>query len=76
MRLFGDVDAPNHYTKAEIDDTGNGLPTLVLNTYTKTGTDTLYTNYPSLWFTAAFYAKTETDSTLSGYTTSTFLQQN
>ena len=40
-----------------------------LNTYNKTEVDTfLYTNYPSLSFTADnFYAKTEIDSTRSAY---------
>ena len=65
----------NHYTKAEIDDIGNGLPTLILNPYTKTEADNLlYTTYPSLSCIADnFYAKTEIDSTLNAYTTSTQL---
>ena len=64
-----------HYTKAEIDDIDNELPALIVNTYTKTEVDNLlYTNYPSLSCIADnFYAKTETDSTLSAYTTSTEL---
>ena len=39
----------NHYTKAEIEDIDNELPTSILNTHTKTEVDNLfYTNYPSL----------------------------
>ena len=47
----------------------------MLNTYTKNEVETLlYINYPSLSFIADnFYAKTEFDSTLSAYTTSTQL---
>ena len=69
---FPNIDLSNYYTKPEVDDTDNELSTLILNTYTKTEVDTpLYTNYPSLSFTVdTFYSKTETDSTLSDYTTS------
>ena len=33
--LFSDTDLSNYYTKAEIDDLGNELSTLLLNTYTR-----------------------------------------
>ena len=79
---FPNIGLSSYYTKPEVDDIDNELSTLILNTYTKTEVDTLlYTNYPSLSFTGDnFYSKTEIDSTLSGYTTTTqlyddFLQQ-
>ena len=34
--FFPNIDLINYYTKTEIDDLGNELPTLVLNTYNKT----------------------------------------
>ena len=34
--LFSDIDLSNYYTNIEIGDIDNELPTLVLNTYTKT----------------------------------------
>ena len=48
------------------------LPTLILNTYTKTEVDNLlYADYPSLSFIVDnFYSKVEIDPTLSDYTTS------
>ena len=70
--LFPNIDLGNYYTKSEGDDIDNGLPTLILNTYTKPEVDNLlYTNYPSLSFIVNnFHSKTETDSALSDYTTS------
>ena len=58
--LFSNIDLSNYYSKFEIGDIGNELSTLIVNTYTKTEIDTLlYTNYPSLTFTADnFYSKT------------------
>ena len=73
--LFSNIDLSNYYTKSEVSDIGNEISTLILNTYTKTEVDTLlYTNYPSLSFIGYnFYSKTETDSTLSDYITTTQL---
>ena len=71
--LFPNIDLNSYYSKTEVDDIDNELSTLVLNINTKTEIDTfLYTNYPSLSFTADnFYSKAEIDSTLSDYITST-----
>ena len=67
--LITNLNLVNYYTKNQIDS-------LIYNTnlvdyYTKNEVDTLlYTNYPSLTFIADnFYSKTETESSLSGYTT-------
>ena len=70
--MFPNIDLINYYTKSEIDDIDNELPTLILNTYTKTEADTLLCiNYPSLPFAVDnFHPKTEIDSSLSDYTTS------
>ena len=67
------IDLSNYYSKIEVDDIDNELPTLISNTYTKTRIGTLlYTNYPSLTFIIEnFSSKTEIDSTLSDYITST-----
>ena len=49
--LFPNTDLSNYYTKSEADGIDNELPTLILNTYTKTEADTLlHTNCPSLSF--------------------------
>ena len=71
--LFSDIDLSNYYSKIEVGDIGNGLSTLISNTYTKTEIDTLlYTNHPSLSFIVDnLYSNTEIDSTLSDYITST-----
>ena len=71
--LFSNIDLSNHYSKVELDDTDNELSALKLNTYTKTKIDTLlYTDYTSLtFFIDNFYSRTEIDSTLSDYITST-----
>ena len=63
--LFSNIDLSNYYNKSEVDDIDTGLSPLILNTYTKTGVDTLiYSNYPSLPFTVDnFDSKTEIDST-------------
>ena len=73
--LVANIYLSNYYTKPEVDHIDNELSTLILNTYTKTEVDTLvYTNYPSLSFIGDnFLFKTEIDSTLSDYTTTTQL---
>ena len=49
--LFPNIDLNNYYTKIEVDDIDNELPTLIFNTYTQTEIGTpLYTNYPSLTY--------------------------
>ena len=70
--LFSNIDLSNYYTKSEVDDIGNGLPTLILNTYTETEVDTLlYTNSISRSFIVDnLYSRTEIDSTPGDYTTS------
>ena len=70
--LFSNIHSSSYYIKFETDDIDNELSTLILNTYTKTEVDTLlYANYPSLpVIVGNFYSRTETDSSLSGYTTS------
>ena len=41
VELFGYFDIPNFYNNNEIDAIGDGLPSLLLNTYTKTEVDNL-----------------------------------
>ena len=43
IELFGDLDIPDFYNKTEIDAIGDGLSSLILNTYTKTEADNLLT---------------------------------
>ena len=50
--IGSNIDLSNYYTKSEIDDIDNGLPTLILNTYTKTEVDTLFINTSSQHFSA------------------------
>ena len=70
--LCSNIELSNYYTKSDVDDIDNDLSTLLLNSYTKTEIDTfVHTNYTSLSFIVEnFYSNTETDSTLSDYTTS------
>ena len=42
---FPNIDLSNYYIKTEIDDLDNGLPTLVLHTYSNSELDTLFTYY-------------------------------
>ena len=44
VEFFCDLDIPNHYNKIEIDATGDELPALILNTYTKTEVEALIPN--------------------------------
>ena len=41
--LFPNIDVSNYYSNLEVDDIGDGLSTLLLNTYTKTEIDTQLT---------------------------------
>ena len=43
--LFPNTDLSNYYTKTEIGDVDNELPTLILNTYNKSEIDTRFTDY-------------------------------
>ena len=72
------MDLNNYYTKSEVDDIGNELFTIILNTYTKNEVDTLvYTNHTSLSFLVDnFYSTTEIDSSLSDYTASAQLHND
>ena len=44
VESFGDLDIPNFYNTNKIDAIGDGLSSLVLNTYAKTEVDNLLTN--------------------------------
>ena len=46
--LFPNIDLSNYYTKSERGDIDNELPTLILNTYTKTEVDTQLTDYATI----------------------------
>ena len=50
--IVSNIDLSNYYTKTEIDDIDNELPTLILNTCTKTQADTLLFNSSSQSFSA------------------------
>ena len=78
----------NHYTKTEVDAIIDELSALILNTYTKSETDTqltdymtslaisetLMNNYTSIpLLVASFYDKTETDNLLADLVTTDYL---
>ena len=48
--LFPNIDLSNYCSKTEVDDIDNGLPTLILNIYTKTEIDTQLTDYTSITY--------------------------
>ena len=72
MSFFCDLDIPNFYNKTEIDVIDDELSALILNTYTKTWVEALTSNINL----TDYYTKTETDTTLSDYSTITYLQGN
>ena len=53
--IVPNIDFSNYYTKSEIGDTGIGLSTLILNTYTKTEVDTLIFTSSSIFFNHITY---------------------
>ena len=72
IEFFGDLDIPNFYNKTEIDAIDDELSALILNTYTKTEVGALISNTNL----TDYYTKTEIDTTLSDYSTVTYLQGN
>ena len=44
-----------HYTKSEVDDIGNELSALILNTYTKTEIDTALSDYSAISYLQGSY---------------------
>ena len=72
VEFFGELDIPNHYNKTEIDAIGDELSALILNTCTKTEVEALISNISLTYY----YTKTEIDTTLSDYSTITYLQGN
>ena len=69
------IDLSNYYTKTEIDDLGNGLSTLILNTNNKRKTDILLTGYYNIGYlntqfglkanSLNTYAKSEVDNIIN-----------
>ena len=72
VEFFGDLDIPNFYNKTEVDAIGDELSALILNTCTKTEVEALIYNITLTYY----YTKTEIDTTLSGYSTSSYLPSN
>ena len=48
--LFSNIDSSTYYTKNEVDDIGNELSTLILNTYNKSEIDTFSTDYYNIGY--------------------------
>ena len=48
--LFPNIGLSNYYTKTEICDLDNGLPTLILNTYNNSETYTFFTDYYNIGY--------------------------
>ena len=70
VEVFGDLDIPNFYNLTEIDAIDDGLSALILNTYTETEVEALISNIILTYY----YTKTEIDTTLSDYSTVSYLQ--
>ena len=60
------------YNKTEVDAIGDELSALILNTYTKPEVEALISNINL----TDYYTKTEIDTTLSDYSTISYLQGN
>ena len=76
--LFSNIDLSNYYSKTEADDIGNGLSTLILNTYTKTEIDTQLTDYTSITYLQDNYMTTLsiTEALMNNYASITLLVDN
>ena len=76
--MFLNIDLSNYYTKPEIDDTGNELSTLLLNTYTKTEVDTQLTDYVTISHLHGNYMTTLsiTEALMNNYASITSLVDN
>ena len=76
--MFPNIDLIDYYTKSEIDDIGNELPTLILNTYTKTEVDTQLTYYTTSSHLQCNYMTTLsiTETLMNNYARITFLVNN
>ena len=72
VEFFGGIDIPNLYNKTDIDAIDDELSTFILNTYTKPEVEALLSTIDLV----DYYIKTQIDSTLSDYSTITYLQGN
>ena len=73
--LFSNIDLSNYYTKIEIDDIDNELSTLILNTYTKTETDSQLPDYTTITYLQGNYMTSisTTETLMNNYATITLL---
>ena len=72
VEFFGDLDMLNFYNKTEVDAIDDELPALILNTYTQPEVEALISNINL----TDYDTKTEIDTTLSDYSTISYLQCN
>ena len=72
VEFFGGLGILNFYNKTEIDAIDDELSALILNTYTKAEVEALISNINL----TDYHTKTEIDTTLSDYSTITYLQRN
>ena len=73
--LFSNIDVGSYYNKSEIDDIGNELSTLTLNTYTKTEIDTQLTDHVTFSHLQGNYMTTLsiTEALMNNYASITLL---
>ena len=73
--LFSNIGLSNYYSKIEVDDIGNELSTLILNTYTKTESDSQLTDYTAITYLQGNYmtALSITEALMNNYASITLL---
>ena len=73
--IFSNIDLSNYYTESETNDIDNGLPTLILNIYTKTEVDTQLTDYATISYLQGNYMTTLsiTETLMNNYASITFI---
>ena len=76
--LFPNIDLSNYYSKLEVDDIGNELSALILNTYTKTEIDTQLTDYTSFAYLQCKYMTTLSisETLMNNYASLTLIGDN